>query len=132
MAGKTWMKRIVLAALIAELAYVIVFNLVLQLPVTRTFVNQIRPDKFYITWENAWTPYPFRFYFRNASGNGQSRSQQWEFEAQAVSASIDVLPLFFKRVWIDHVRLSDASYKQRPRLKPDIDYSGLISSYPAI
>jgi hypothetical protein len=109
MAGKTWMKRIVLAALAAEFAYVILFNLVLQLPLTRTFVNQIRPDKFQITWENAWTPYPFRFHFRNASGNGQSRSQQWEFEAQAVSASIDVLPLFFKRVWIDHVRLSDAS-----------------------
>ena len=132
MAGKTWMKRIVLAALIAELTYVILFNLVLQLPVTRTFVNQIRPDKFSITWENAWTPYPFRFYFRNASGNGQSRSQQWEFEAQAVSASIDVLPLFFKRVWIDHVRLSDASYKQRPRLKQDVDYRGLVPFYPPI
>ena len=132
MAGKTWLKRIVFAALLAELVYVILFNLVLQLPVTRTFVNQIRPEKLYITWESAWTLYPFRFHFRNASGNGQSRSQQWEFETQAVSASIDVLPLFFKRVWIDHVRLSNASYNQRPRLKPDIDYSGLIPFYPPI
>ena len=132
MANKTWIKRIAIAALIAELAYVIVFNVALQLPVTRTLINQVKPDKFYITWESAWTFYPFRFHFRNASGNGQSRSQQWEFETQAVSASIAVLPLFFKRVWIDHVRLSDASYNQRPRLKPDIDYSGLIPFYPPI
>ena len=132
MAGRTWLKRIVVTVLLAELVYVILFNLVLQLPATRTFVNQIRPEKLYITWESAWTLYPFRFHFRNASGNGQSRSQQWEFETQAVSASIDVLPLLFKRVWIDHVRLSDASYKQRPRLKPDIDYSGLIPFYPPI
>jgi len=132
LAGKTWIKRIVFTALIAELAYVILFNLVLQLPVTRSFINQLRPDKFYIDWESAWTPYPFRFYFRNASGNGQSRSQQWEFETQAVAASIDVLPLFFKRVWIDNVRLSDASYRQRPRLKPGIDYGGLIPFYPPI
>ncbi|MGA9573444.1 MAG: hypothetical protein WBS20_05795 [Lysobacterales bacterium] len=132
MAKKTWIKRIVVAALIAELAYVIVFNLVLQLPLTRTLINQIRPDKFYITWESAWTPYPFRFYFRNASGNGQSRSQQWEFEAQAVAASIDALPLIYKRIWIDHVRLADASYFQRPRLKPDRDYTGLLPFYPPI
>jgi len=132
MAGKTWIKRIVFAALVAGLAYVIMFNLVLQLPVTRTLINQIKPDKFYITWESAWTWYPFRFHFRNASGNGQSRSQQWEFEVQTVSVSIDVLPLIFKRVKIDHVRLSDARYYQRPRLKPEIDYSGLIPFYPPI
>ncbi|HEY5776276.1 MAG TPA: hypothetical protein VIS57_09335 [Xanthomonadales bacterium] len=132
MANKTWLKRIAFTALAAELAYVILFNLALQLPLTRTFINQIRPDKFSITWEKAWTLYPFRFHFRDASGHGQSRSQQWEFETQAVSASIDVLPLFFKRVWIDRVRLSDTRYYQRPRLKPDKDYDGLIPFYPPI
>lgn len=132
MAWKNWLKRIIFTVLIAELAYVILFNLVLQLSATRTFINQIKPDKFYVTWESAWTLYPFRFHFRNASGNGQSRSQQWEFEAQAVSASIDVSPLFFKRVWINHVRLSDATYYQRPRMKPGVDYSSLTPSYPQI
>ena len=132
MALKAWLKKIISIALVAELVYVILFNLALQLPLTQTWLNQVRPDKFYITWENAWTWYPFRFHFRDTSGNGQSRSQQWEFESQAVSASIDVLPLFFKRVWIDRVRLSDTSYFQRPRLKPGKDYSELIPSYPPI
>ena len=132
MAKSLWVKRIVFAALIAEIAYVILFNLALRLPVTQTLINQIKPDKFYISWESAWTFYPFRFHIRNASGSGQSRSQQWEFEVQSVSASIDVLPLLFKRVWINHVRISSADYYQRPRLKPDTDYSGLISFYPPI
>ena len=132
MAKSLWVKRIVFAALIAEIAYVILVNLALRLPVTQTLINQIKPDKFYISWESAWTFYPFRFHIRNASGSGQSRSQQWEFEVQYVSASIDVLPLVYKRVWINHVRISNANYYQRPRLKPDKDYSGLISFYPPI
>jgi len=108
------------------------FNLALQLPLTQSLINQIRPEKFNISWENAWTLYPFRFYIRNASGNGQSRSQQWEFETESVSASIAVLPLFFKRVWINNVQVSDTRYYQRPRLKPDKDYTGILEFYPSI
>ncbi len=132
MINKAWLKRIISILLIAELAYVISFNLALRLPATQTWLNQIRPEKFHVEWESAWTWYPFRFHFRNASGNGQSRSQQWEFETRAVSASIDALPLVFKRVWIDHVRVSDTRYYQRPRLKPDRDYTGLIEFFPPI
>ena len=132
MAMKTWLKRIISIVLIAEFAYLVSFNLTLRLPATQIWLNQIRPEKFHIEWESAWTWYPFRFHFRNASGNGQSRSQQWEFETTAVSASIDALPLFWKRVWIDRVRVSDTRYYQRPRLKPDRDYTGLIAFYPPI
>lgn len=133
MTAKTlWIKRIFFAVLIAEIVYVILVNLALRLPVTQTLINQIRPDKFSISWESAWTYYPFRFHIRNASGNGQSRSQQWEFEVESVSASIDALPLLNKRVWINRVRVSSATYYQRPRLKPDRDYSELIPFYPPI
>ena len=66
MSKKAWLKKIVFVALAVELAYVISFNLALQLPVTQTWLNQVKPDKFYITWENAWTWYPFRFHFKNA------------------------------------------------------------------
>jgi hypothetical protein len=88
------------------------FNLALQLPLTQTLINQLRPEKFQVSWHNAWTWYPFRFHIRNAEGNGQSRSQQWEFEVNSVSATIDVLPLFFKRVWINNVRVYDAKYQE--------------------
>ena len=129
---KSWIRKIVIAAVVAELGYVIIFNLALQLPLTQSLINQIKPEKFNISWENAWTWYPFRFHIRNASGSGQSRSQQWEFETEAVSASIDVSPLLFKRVWISNVKVSNTRYYQRPRLKPDKDYTELVPFYPPI
>lgn len=128
----SWVKKIVFAVVLAEVLYVILFNLALQLPLTQSLINQIRPEKFNVTWGNAWTWYPFRFHIRDASGSGQSRSQQWGFETASVSASIAVLPLFFKRVWINNVQVADSSYFQRPRLKPDKDYSELLAYYPSI
>lgn len=127
-----WIKRIIIAVLAVEVIYLALFNLALQLPLTQTLINQIRPEKFQVSWENAWTWYPFRFHIRDASGNGQARSQQWAFEVKSVSASIDVLPLIFKRVWIDGVRVSDANYYQRPRLKADKNYTELLPYYPSI
>ena len=115
-----------------EFSYLVVFNLALRLPATQVYINQIKPDKFQVSWESASTWYPFRFNFRGAKGHGQSRTQQWEFEADHVTASIDPLPLILKRVWIGGVRLGDASYQQRPRLKPDKDYSDLLPYYPGI
>jgi len=129
---RPWIKKVIIVGFVVELTYVLLFNLALRLPLTQTLINQIKPDKFSISWQKAWTWYPFRFHVRGASGNGQSRSQQWEFEASSVTASIDVLPLIFKRVWIDDVRVSDASYRQRPRLKPDKDYSGQMKYFPSI
>ena len=129
---KSWLKKLIYVVLIVEISYVVLLNAALQLPLTQTLINQIKPEKFHISWESAWTWYPFRIHVGNASGNGQARSQQWEFEVQSVSASIDILPLIFKRVWIDDVRVSDARYYQRPRLKPDKDYSAIKEFFPPI
>ena len=126
------LKKLIFIVLIIEISYVVVFNLALRLPGTQVFINQIKSEKFHVSWESASTWYPFRFHFRGAKGHGQSRTQQWEFEADYVSASIDPLPLIFKRVWIGGVRLGDANYQQRPRLKPDKDYSDLLAYYPGI
>ena len=50
-----WIKKIVITALAVEVIYVILFNLALQLPLTQTLINQIKPDKFHVTWQKAWT-----------------------------------------------------------------------------
>jgi len=130
--NKSWLKKLIYVLLIAEISYVVLLNAALQLPLTQTLINKIKPEKFHISWESAWTWYPFRVHVRNASGNGQARSQQWEFEVESVSASIDILPLIFKRVWIDDLQVSDARYYQRPRLKPGKDYSAVKDFFPPI
>jgi hypothetical protein len=132
-AGKAhWSKRLIRAVVIAQLAYLAVFNLALQLPATQSLINYIKPEKFHVSWENAWTWYPFRVHATGISANGQSRSQQWQFDAPSASASISILPLILKRVWISDVAVIDVNYKQRPMLKADKDYTDSIAFFPEI
>ena len=129
---KIWAKRIVKAAIVVELVYVILFNSLFQLPLTQSLINKIRPEKFYVSWQNAWTWYPFRVHVTGVFANGQSRSQQWQFETPAVSASIAVVPLIFKRVWIRNVEAQDIAFRLRPRFKEGRDYSAFMPYYPQI
>ena len=129
---KIWIKRILKWALIIEVAYVVLLNSILQLPLTQTLINQIRPEKFYISWENAWTPYPFRVHVSGGYANGNSRSQIWAFEADSVSGSIAVLPLIFKRVWVRRVAGVNLDFQLRPRTKPDRDFSQVSPYFPVI
>jgi hypothetical protein len=129
---KQWLGTIIKVALIAELAWLVIINAALQLPVTQTLINKIRPEKFQVSWQNAWSLYPARVHVTGGFANGQSRSQQWQFEAASVSGSIALLPLIFKRVWVHDVEASDIDYRQRPRLKPGKDYAAMAPFFPEI
>lgn len=127
-----WLKRIVIAAVVFEIAYLVLVNLALRLPVTQTLLNMARPDKFQVTWEEAWTWYPFRVHARGVSANGESRRQQWQFEFPEGTASISLLPLVIKRVSLSGIEGRDVKYYQRPRLKPDNDYAEVREFFPPI
>lgn len=119
-----------LAAL--QLAYLVLVNSALQLSLTQDLVNSIRPEKFYVSWERAWTWYPFRAHARGVHAHGQSRSQQWEVRADAASGSIALLPMLAKHVRISSVEALNIDYRQRPRLKPGRDYSAVQDYFPNI
>ena len=129
-------KRIVTKALryvlIFELLYLVVVNSLLQLPLTQTVINKIRPDKFQLSWDNAWSLYPFRVHASGILASGQSRSQQWQVNAAVADGSISLLPLLVKRVSLQSVNAQDIEYRQRPRLKPEKNYAGLLPFYPEI
>ena len=127
-----WLKRITIAVVVFELAYLVLVNLALQLPVTQTLLNKIRPDKFEVTWEEAWSWYPFRVHARGVSANGQSRRQQWQLELPVGTASISLLPLIFKHVNLSDLYGENVEYFQRPRLKPDNDYADVRAFFPPI
>jgi len=129
---KPWLKRIIIAVVVFELAYLVLGNLALQWPVTQTLLNKIRPDKFEVTWEEAWTWYPFRVHARGVAANGQSRRQQWQLELPEGSASIALLPLILKRVHLYDIDGSNVQYYQRPRLRPDNDYADTRAFFPPI
>lgn len=129
---KTYLYRAIIAVILFEAVYLSLINLALQLPVTQTLVNQIKPEKFAVTWEKAWTWHPFRVHARGVSANGQTGTQQWQAEAPAASASISILPLLAKTVSIHSVVAADLEYYQRPRPRPGKDYAATRAFFPPI
>ena len=125
-------KRVLKIVIGIQLIYLLLVNGVLQLQLTQDLVNKIRPEKFYVTWEHAWSWYPFRVHAEGIFANGQARTQQWEVTATSASGSISVLPLILKHVYLSDIQAEDIDYRQRPRLKPDIDYSAMLPYFPEI
>jgi len=125
-------KRVLKVVVGIELVYLLLVNGALQLQLTQDLVNKIRPEKFYVTWERAWSWYPFRVHAQGIFANGQARTQQWEVTAVSASGSISVLPLILKHVYLSNVQAENIDYRQRPRLKPEIDYSSRLAFFPGI
>ena len=128
----TLIKRVLKILIGIELVYLVVVNGVLQLQLTQDLVNKIRPAKYYVSWERAWSWYPFRVHAEGIFANGQARTQQWEVTATSASGSISVLPLILKHVYLSDIQAENIDYRQRPRLKPDVDYSGMLPYFPEI
>lgn len=128
----SYLKRVVIFIAALQVVYLLMFNIALNIPLTQDLINRIKPDKFAVNWDSAWTLYPFRVHASGVAANGQARSQQWQLETPEVSASISLLPLIFKTVSLSHVEARDVSYFQRPRPKPDKDYSKTRQYFPPI
>lgn len=129
---KTRFVRLVKFLVITEIIYLVLINIALNLPLTQTIVNSIRPEKYMVNWERAWSFYPFRVHARTISANGQSRSQQWQAEAPAAQASISLVSLLWRTVKLNDIEAQDVIYKQRPRPKPGKDYSKIRPYFPPI
>jgi hypothetical protein len=120
---KPWLRKTIIALALFEIFYLGLINLALSLPVTQSLINQIKPDKFSVSWDKAWSWYPFRVHARGVSANGQSRGQQWQVDAPEASASISLIPLLWKSVSLSGADVTDAVFHLRPRPRADKDHS---------
>ena len=127
-----WLKRLVGAVLLAELVYLLLVNAALNLPLTQDLLNGIKPDKFAIQWDRAWSWYPFRVHARGVRVNGQSGSQQWQAGGEQAVASISLLPLLNKTVVIHDGHGINGEYRQRPRRRADGKYAAYRAFFPVI
>ncbi|MCP3953808.1 MAG: hypothetical protein GY697_16555, partial [Desulfobacterales bacterium] len=127
-----FIKRVAIVVAIIEIAYLAIFNTVLNVPLTQDLINRIKPDKFAVSWDKAWTLYPFYVHASGVAANGQARSQQWQLQTPEASASISILPLLFKTVSLNRVKAKDVNYRQRPRPRADKDYSETRQYFPPI
>ncbi|MDH3830970.1 MAG: AsmA family protein, partial [Gammaproteobacteria bacterium] len=105
-----WLQKVLIAIALIEVTYLVLINVALSLPVTQTLLNRIKPEKFIVHWEQAWSWYPFRVHARGISANGQTSSQQWQVDTPAASASIDILPLLWRTVKVSNVAALDIEY----------------------
>lgn len=124
--------RVLRILIVLELAYLALFNTLLNISLTQDLINRVKPDKFEVNWEGAWTLYPFRVHAYGISANGQARSQQWFLESTAASGSISLLPLIMKKVNLSKIQAQNITYHQRPRPKPDKDFSSIREYFPPI
>jgi hypothetical protein len=129
---KYWLKRLLIIVATVEIVWVVVVNALLYLPLTQSVINSIRPEKFHVAWDSAWSWYPGHVQVRGASANGNSRRQIWQFEADSVSGSVALVPLIFKRVWLRDVAATDVDIRLRPRPLPGKDYTDVEAFFPEI
>ncbi len=127
-----WIKRIIFTLILLEVIYLVVFNAALNIPYTQTLVNKIKPDKFKIFWESAWTPYPLRIHAKEVSVTGETKTQEWQVDAGSGSASISILSLLKRNLKIYNIVGYNAAYFQRSKIKPDKDYSKIDKYFPPI
>ncbi|MDX2475866.1 MAG: hypothetical protein QNL05_00705, partial [Gammaproteobacteria bacterium] len=118
-----WIKKTIAAVVIFEIFYLLLINLALSLPVTQTLINQIKPDKFAVSWDRAWSWYPFRVHATGVSANGQTGTQQWQVDSPQASASISLIPLIWKSVNLSSTDVTDAVFHLRPRPRADKDHA---------
>ncbi len=124
--------RIAQIAVITHISYLILINLALNLALTQTSINRIKPDTFTLSWNRAWSLYPFHLQARGIDVNGQSRSQRWQVQSPAVSASISLLALLWHSVDLRNIEAQDVKYYQRPRPQADKNHSDIRAHFPPI
>ena len=129
---KSLLTRIVKILIIVQISYLLLINIALNLPLTQTLLNRIDPEIFIVTWERAWSAYPFRVHAYKVLTNGQASSLQWQVTGSKVSASIALFSLFGQTVKLSNVVAHDVAYYQRPLPEPDDDYKTIREWFPPV
>jgi hypothetical protein len=109
------LRTLLLAALTLELLYAVPVNLALNTPLGGRRLNR-RPDRFFIDWTLALSPWPGFVWLRGVVTGGQSHAMQWEASLRSVTATFAVAPLRRRVVDLGEVRATGVRYAQRPRL----------------
>ena len=103
-------RRIAVAVVLAEVSYLVLANLALNVPLTQDLVNRIRPDKFNVEWESAWTWYPGQVSVKAVDASGRTRRQQWRVSVARASGQVSLLPLIGRNVRVNGVEAEDLTF----------------------
>lgn len=126
------LRRVLVVFALLATGYLVPVNVVLNLPLTQSLVNQFRPDRYAVSWEHAWSWYPFRVHARGITADGQTATQQWQASAPAASVDVALIPLLQRTVRLDDLVVTDLDLRVRPRPRADRDDATTRPFFPPI
>jgi hypothetical protein len=130
-----WLRRACRVALIMLAAYLVVGNLLLNLPAGRRLAS-LQPQKFVAGWSTAWTLYPGHFRVNDLRIAGHIRRTVWSAQVDTVSGRIALLPLLARELRIPRViargATGGASLIDLQRLPPDPRPGGWVVRFDNI
>ena len=108
-----WFKRILLLLLSLELLYLILFNIFLNTSWVNSRISRIVPERFTVSWDAAWTLYPFRFHIENLKIEERGRAKKRQIAAAALYGTLSPLSLLHHSVRLSRLDIEDAEYAER-------------------
>jgi hypothetical protein len=112
--------------------YLVGANLLLSMQQTHDFVNRLQPEQFSVSWERAWSWYPFRVELHGVHADGQTNKEQWQVDARSARASLSLLALLQGRIDIFGIHIQDVDLRLRPLRKPGVDDSSQRAFFPVV
>jgi hypothetical protein len=110
-----WAARIGLLLLLAEVAYVIVGNLVLRAGILENSFNQ-QPEEDFVSWQSASTLLPGLVSFKEFTYRGQTLGGQVWLHLETVDARISLRRLASKTLDIGRLDATNIDYRYRDRI----------------
>jgi hypothetical protein len=125
--------RLLGVVLMLAVLYLVTVNITLNLPATRSLLNDLQPEQFSVSWARAWSPYPLRVALTGVAADGQTATEQWQLDARRAALSVSLLPLLRRgEIRIHDLDLEDTDIRLRPRPQPDAAPSEFADYFPVI
>lgn len=131
---RKWLRIFVIAAVAIIGLYVLPANVFLNSEIASRLINR-KPEKLWIRWEKGWTLFPGVVHVKDLQIRGQDRRLQWYAELKEITASIDLIPLLWKRFHADALQGRGLEFHLRQRIhldEPPPTYADLIPPIPGL
>jgi len=125
---KSFIKKSIKVLIVIEIGWLLIGNLLLNTSLGPRLAN-LKPEKFTMSWESGWTPYPASVSIKNIAIDIHTFSTDIAVSADTASAKIGLLPLLSKRLLIDDLKGGNANITVI-REKPSTSRPAPAKPYP--
>lgn len=89
----TWLFRLLILLIALQVVYLVVANIALNQAFVKDKINQIRPERFQIEWEQLRSYFPTHINVTEFVASGETPSSRWKVSGSRASARLDLKAL---------------------------------------